>query len=57
MAERLSSKLLGNDDPVLKLPPAPLNAALEKSFAAERHLIGRFPLPPGLSLFAVASAR
>lgn len=56
MAERLSSRLLGKDESELKLPPAPLNSALEKAFAAERHLIGRFPLPPGLSLFAVASA-
>lgn len=56
VAERLSSKLRGKDDADLKLPPAPINAALEKAFAAERHLIGRVPLPPGLSLFAVASA-
>jgi SAM-dependent methyltransferase len=41
----------------LSLPPKPLNAALRHAFAAERHLIGRLPLPPGLSLFAVASAR
>jgi len=38
------------------LPPAPLNATLEAVFAAERYLVGRLPLPPGLSLFAVASA-
>ena len=56
VAERMASKLRGKDDADLKLPPAPLNAALEKAFAAERHLIGRLPLPPGLSLFAVASA-
>ena len=56
VAERMSSKLRGKDDADLKLPPAPLNAALESAFAAERHLIGRVPLPPGLSLFAVASA-
>ncbi len=56
MAERLLSKLRGKDDADLALPPAPLNTALEKTFAAERHLIGRVPLPPGLSLFAVASA-
>ena len=41
----------------LTLPPKALNLALERTFAAERHLIGRVPLPPGLSLFAVASAR
>ena len=57
LAERLSSKLRGKDNAELTLPPTPLNAVLEWTFAAERHLIGRLPLPPGLSLFAVASAR
>ncbi len=57
VAERLSSRLRGKDDADLKLPPAPLNAALERIFAAERHLVARLRLPPGLSLFAVASAR
>lgn len=56
VAERMASKLRGKDEADLKLPAAPLNAALEKAFALERHLIGRVPLPPGLSLFAVASA-
>lgn len=57
IAERLASKLRGKDSADLKLPPAPLNTALERVFAAERHFVGRLPLPPGLSLFAVASAR
>jgi SAM-dependent methyltransferase len=57
VAERLSSRLRGNDKADLTLPPGPLNATLECAFAAERHLIGRLPLPVGLSLFAVASAR
>lgn len=35
-------------------PPAPLNALLEAVFAAERHLVGRVPLPWGVSLIAVA---
>ena len=56
IAERMWSRVRGRDDSDLKLPPGPLNAALERAFAAERHLIGRLPLPPGLSLFAVASA-
>jgi 2-polyprenyl-3-methyl-5-hydroxy-6-metoxy-1,4-benzoquinol methylase len=56
VAERTASKVRGKDEADLTLPPAPLNAALERTFAAERHLIGRVPLPPGLSLFAVASA-
>ena len=56
VAERLSSKLRGRDDADVKLPSRPLNAALEAIFRAERHFVGRLPLPPGLSLFAVASA-
>jgi hypothetical protein len=56
VAERTASKVRGKDEADLTLPPAPLNAMLERTFAAERHLIGRVPLPPGLSLFAVASA-
>ena len=57
VVERAASKLRGKEDADVKLPPAPLNAALEKVFAAERYLVGRLPLPPGLSLFAVAEAR
>ncbi len=38
----------------LALPPAPVNAVLEALFAAERHLLGRVPLPFGVSLIAVA---
>jgi SAM-dependent methyltransferase len=56
VAERLASKAMGKDGGDLELPPAPLNTALKRTFAAERHLVGRIPLPPGLSLFAVASA-
>jgi len=57
VAERMASKVRGKDNSDLSMPPAPLNSALEKTFAAERHLIGRVPLSPGLSIFAVASAR
>jgi len=56
VAERFASKLRGKEEADLALPPAPLNQALERIFAAERALVGRVPLPPGLSLFAVASA-
>src|SRR4029453_12496149 len=55
IARRLSPMRERADDE-LSLPPKPLNAALERAFATERHLVGRLPLPPGLSLFAVASA-
>src|SRR5574338_673900 len=37
VAGRLSSKLRGREDVDLKLPAAPLNAAFERCFAAERH--------------------
>jgi SAM-dependent methyltransferase len=57
VAERAVSKLRGKDDGNVALPPALLNGALEAVFASERYLVGRLPLPPGLSLFAVASAR
>ena len=57
VAERALSRLRGQENADVALPPAPLNTALEIIFAAERHLVGRLPLPPGLSLFAVASAR
>jgi len=56
VAERFVSKMGGKKSGDLTLPPALLNALLEKVFAAERHLVGRLPLPPGLSLFALASA-
>jgi SAM-dependent methyltransferase len=56
IAQRLASKVAGREDADLSLPPKALNAALERVFGAERHLVGRIPLPPGLSLFAVASA-
>ena len=56
VAQRLASRLSGKDDSDLTLPPKPVNYALERGFAAERLLIGRVPLPPGLSLFAIGSA-
>ena len=56
VADRVSSKLRGKDEAEVKLPAAWLNKSLEAVFRAERHLVGRLPLPPGLSLFALASA-
>ena len=56
VAERLASKGRGKDGAEVKLPSPPLNSALEAVFRVERHLVGRLPLPPGLSLFAVAAA-
>jgi SAM-dependent methyltransferase len=57
VAERAASKMRGKDNADVALPPALLNAALETVFGVERHFVGRLPLPIGLSLFAVASAK
>ena len=38
-------------------PPRLLNACLEKIFSLEEKWLGRFPLPYGLSLLAVAWKR
>jgi SAM-dependent methyltransferase len=58
VAQRFAAKMLGSTRNVgLDLPSPAINTALRRTFAAERHLIGRTPLPPGLSLFAVASAQ
>jgi SAM-dependent methyltransferase len=57
VAERAASKLRGKESADVMLPPALLNAGLEKIFGVERHLVGRLPLPIGLSLFAIASAK
>ena len=56
LAQRLTARMRRNDDAGLELPAGPINTVLERIFAAERLLIGRVPLPPGLSLFAIASA-
>ena len=53
---RLASKVTGRGGDDDALPPRPVNYLFERVFAAERRLIGKVPLPPGLSLFAVASA-
>ena len=52
---RLVNRVRGSDDSDDALPSPLVNAALERVFAAERHLIGRAPMPPGVSLAAIAS--
>ena len=55
VASRTVRRLLGRtgaDD--LLIPPAPANSVLEAVFASERRLLGRVPMPVGLSLIAVA---
>jgi SAM-dependent methyltransferase len=54
VAARLAGKLTGKDDSDDSPPARPLNWAFEKIFGLERHLLGRVPLPPGLSIIVLA---
>lgn len=56
-AVRLFGKILGKSSSDDQMPPRPLNAVFEKIFGLERHMIGRVPLPAGVSLFALLSTR
>ena len=55
VAARFAGRLMGKDDSDDSPPPKLLNSAFEKIFGLERHLVGRLPLPPGLSLIVLAS--
>ena len=57
VAARLAGKLRGNDDSDDSPPPKPLNWAFEKIFGLERHLLGRVPMPPGLSIIVLAQPK
>jgi len=52
-AVRLVGKLTGKDDSDDAMPSAPVNRALDFIFGLERELVGRVPLPFGVSLAAV----
>jgi SAM-dependent methyltransferase len=56
-AVRLAGKALGKKESDDKVPPAPLNKAFSAIFGLERHLVGRVPMPAGVSLFALLSTR
>lgn len=55
VAARLAGKLTGKDDSDDSPPAGPINKALETLFRVERHLVGRLPMPPGLSIVTLAS--
>lgn len=57
LAARGANKLTGKDDSDDSPPPRILNALFEKIFGLERHLLGRVPLPPGLSIIVLASPK
>jgi SAM-dependent methyltransferase len=54
-ASRLVAKVRAREGSDDAIPPAPVNRLFRTIFAAERHLIGRVPMPPGVSLAVIAS--
>lgn len=56
VAARFVGKLTGKDDTDDKLPPAPVNRLFDRVFGFEAQLVGKVPMPPGLSLLVIASA-
>ena len=56
-AARVAGRLTGRDDSDDSPPAKPLNALFEGIFGLERHLVGRVPLPPGVSIITLASPR
>jgi SAM-dependent methyltransferase len=55
-AARVGARLTGRESSDDTLPPAPVNRLFEILFGLERYAVGRLPMPPGVSLAAVASA-
>jgi SAM-dependent methyltransferase len=55
VAARMMGKLTGKDDSDDSPPPKPLNAVFQTIFRLERHLLGRVPMTPGLSIIVLAS--
>ncbi len=52
---RLAKKVLGQEDAADDVMPSRMvNGALKAIFASERHLVGRVPLPLGVSLLMIA---
>jgi len=55
-AARIAGKVTGRTESDDTLPPAPVNRLLTTVFGLERHLVGRAPMPFGVSLVALLSA-
>ncbi len=53
-AARLAGRMSGRDDSDDSPPPGPVNALFEKIFRLERHLVGRVPMTPGVSIVTLA---
>lgn len=51
---RVAGRITGRDDSDDAPPPAPVNRLFEAVFRLERHLVGRVPMPPGVSIVTFA---
>ena len=51
---RLAGRLTGRDDSDDSPPPAPVNKLFEAIFRLERHMVGRVPMAPGVSIVTLA---
>lgn len=55
-ADRLRARLTGREGSDDAQPPAPVNALFRTIFGLERYLVGRVPMPPGVSLAMIVSS-
>jgi SAM-dependent methyltransferase len=51
---RIAGRLTGRDDSDDSPPPRAVNALFETIFRLERHMVGRMPMPPGVSIVTLA---
>ena len=56
-AARIAGRMTGRDDSDDSPPPAPVNRLFEAIFRLERHLVGRVPMTPGVSILTLAVPR
>lgn len=56
-AQRLLARIAGKEGSDDNLPPRPVNILFETLFGVERYLVGRVPMPPGVSLLAIVRPR
>lgn len=54
-AARIVGRMTGKDDSDDSPPPPFLNTVFERIFRAERHLLGRVPMSPGVSIVTLVS--
>ena len=53
-AARVAGRITGRDDSDDSPPAKPVNALFERIFRLERHLVGRVPMTPGVSIVTLA---